>query len=272
MAEYRLGIIGVGAMGSALAEAFVRAGKVEPQKLAAFDVDGRRLASLAERLGIVAASSNAELVGSSEAVLIAVKPQQLAECLEPLRDAWRSGQLVISIAAGVSIATMKKLTREDCPVARVMPNILCLVRQAASAVAFSEDASDEQKRWVLDLFSAAGFAAEVEEKLMDAVTGLSGSGPAFVAVVIEALADGGVAAGLPRDLAYKLAAQTVAGAGAYVLERGELPAALKDRVSSPGGTTIAGLRKLEEAGVRSGLIEAVVAAARRSRELAQGEK
>ncbi len=252
-------------MGSALVRAAVAAGVVLPDQVAAYDPDTQRLEALAAETGIHAAASNAELVERADAVLVAVKPQVLGEVLEPLD--FRPGQLVISIAAGVPIARLKAFTSASQPVARVMPNILCLVRAAASAVTYSPEVTEQQRQFCEALLSAAGVVVQVEERLMDAVTGLSGSGPAFVALVIEALADGGVRAGLPRAEALRLAAQTVAGAGKYVLETGEHPAALKDRVCSPAGTTIEGVAALERGGLRSALIEAVVAAAERSAEL-----
>ncbi|MBC7287683.1 MAG: pyrroline-5-carboxylate reductase [Armatimonadetes bacterium] len=266
--EFQLGLIGAGVMGSALVRAAVSAGVVEGHQIVAYDPDTPRLQALCEDTGAVPAASNAELVAAADAVLLAVKPQAVGDVLGPL--GFRSEQLLISIAAGVPIARLKALTGAEQPIARVMPNILCIVRAAASAVVFSPEVSQSQRAFCRSLLGAAGMVVEVEETLMDAVTGLSGSGPAFVALVIEALADGGVRAGLPRDQALRLAAQTVAGTGKYVLETNELPAALKDRVCSPAGTTIEGIAELEQAGVRSAFIEAVTRAARRSAELGKG--
>jgi pyrroline-5-carboxylate reductase len=266
-ADLRLGVIGVGVMGAALLRGLVEAGVVEPRNVTAYDADARRLAEVAGELGASAAAGNEAVVDGSEVVLLAVKPQALAEVMVPLAPHWRAGQLLVSIAAGVTLERLRGLTRADMAVARVMPNVACLVRAGASGVAFCEATSAEQRELVRRMLAAVGSVVDVEEKLMDAVTGLSGSGPAFVAMVIEALADGGVAAGLRRDQALALAAQTVMGAGKYVLEREEDPTLLKDRVCSPGGTTIAGVRVLEASGLRSALIEAVVRAAERSREL-----
>lgn len=263
----RLGIIGTGVMGRALLAGCIQAGVVDPARVIAYDADPSVLASVCSDLGVAAAQNNAQVVSSADAVLVAVKPQQIAAALEPVRDAWRADMLLISIAAGVSIERLQALTRPDLAVARVMPNILCLVQAAASGVAFSPEATEAQRRYTLSLLDAVGIAVPVEERLLDAVTGLSGSGPAFVALVIEALADGGVAAGLPRQQALVLAAQTVMGAGKYILERGEHPSQLKDRVASPSGTTIAGIKALEAGGLRAALIEAVVRATERSREL-----
>lgn len=263
----RLGVIGTGVMGRALLAGCLEAGVLDPASVIAYDADADVLAGVCAHLGIAAARDNRQVVSSADAVLVAVKPQQLAAALEPVRDAWRPGMLLISIVAGVSIDRLHSLTRPDVAVARVMPNICCLVRAAASGVAFSHQATDAQRRYTLGLLDAVGIAVPVEEHLLDAITGLSGSGPAYVALVIEALADGGVAAGLPRNQALALAAQTVMGAGKYVLERSEHPSQLKDRVASPSGTTIAGLKALEAGGLRAALIEAVVRATERSREL-----
>ncbi len=266
-ADLRLGVIGVGVMGAALLRGLLEAGVVEPRNVTAYDADGPRLGEVAEELSIAAAKGNDAVVQGADVVLLAVKPQTLGDVLAPLRNEWRAGQLLVSIAAGVTLERLRELTKDDLAVARVMPNVACLVKAAASGVAYSETVSEEQKALVRRMLAAVGVVVEVEEKLMDAVTGLSGSGPAFVAMVIEALADGGVAAGLRRDQALALAAQTVLGAAKYVLERGEDPALLKDRVCSPGGTTIAGVRALEASGLRSALIEAVVRAAEKSHEL-----
>lgn len=268
-ARYRLGLIGCGVMGSALVRAAVAAGVVKGQQVIAYDIDQDRLAALCGRLGLTSAGDNAEVVASSQRVLLAVKPQVAEAVLSPLQDAWRRQQVLISILAGVPICRLQDLTRGDLPVVRVMPNILCTVGEAASAVAFSPQVPASGRAWVIKFLEAAGIVEEVDEKLMDAVTGLSGSGPAFAAVVLEALADGGVAAGLPRPQALRMAAQVLAGVGKYVLELNEHPAELKDRVCSPGGTTIAGIAALERRGLRGAIIEAVVAAARRSKELGQ---
>jgi pyrroline-5-carboxylate reductase len=207
------------------------------------------------------------VVEAAEHVLIAVKPQVIREVLSNLRDAFRPGQLLVSIAAGVSIETLADSAGPAPNIVRVMPNVCCTVGEAASAWATGPDVTDEQERFVQELLGAAGETVAVAEKLLDAVTGLSGSGPAFAAVFIEALADGGVQAGLSREQAQSLAAQTVVGAGRWVLENDGGPARLKDMVSSPGGTTITGLATLEGRAFRSAVIEAVVAAAERSQEL-----
>ena len=181
-----------------------------------------------------------------------------------------SDHVVVSVAAGVPISRIQGALHSATPVVRVMPNTPCLVRAGASAIAISPAVSVEERALAVKLFEAVGTVVVVEERLMDAVTGLSGSGPAYVFQIIEALADGGVKVGLPRDTALTLAAQTVLGAAKQVLETGEHPARLKDKVASPGGTTIAGLHALEAGGVRAAVIAAIEAATKRSEELGRG--
>jgi pyrroline-5-carboxylate reductase len=263
---YRLGLIGAGVMGRALLGSALDAGVLAAGEVIASDLSPTCRAEVAG-MGCVATDDNHEVVRNSEALLIAVKPQVIAEVLGDLREDLREGQLLISIAAGVSIVSLHETVGDGPCIVRVMPNICCTVGAAASAFAANGDVSDEQIEFVDVLLSAAGEVVAVREELLDAVTGLSGSGPAFVAVFIEALADGGVKAGLPREQAQKLAAQTVLGAARWLLETGAGPAELKDLVTSPGGTTIAGLAALEERGLRAATMSAVVAAAERSKEL-----
>jgi pyrroline-5-carboxylate reductase len=264
-----VGVIGTGVMGGALLKGMVQAGVVAGHEVLAYDPQAERLGEVCAATGAAPAPDNGQVVEQCDFVLLAVKPQVLGEVLAPLRERWRAGQLLISIVAGVSIARLKELTRSDLAVARVMPNVLCVVRAGAAGMAFSPEVSEVQRAFVRRMLEAVGLAVEVEERLLDALTGLAGSGPAFVAVVVEALADGGVAAGLPRSQALQLAAQTVMGTGKYLLQTGQHPALLKDQVCSPGGTTIAGLRVLEGKGLRAALLEAVQQAAARSRELGQ---
>lgn len=263
--SYDLGVIGAGMMGSALVRAFLKAGLLQADRVIMSDVYPATLSTLAETLGVQTTDDNRLLVEQSAVVMLAVKPQVLPAVLEPL--SLRSDQLVISIAAGVTLAKLASLTSETQPLVRVMPNILATVAQASSAYAPSAQVTEAQVDFVQGLLSGAGVAVKVEERLMDAVTGLPGSGPAFVAVFAEALIDGGVVAGLPRADATKLTAQMLRGVGEWLQQTGGSPAQLKDMVTSPGGTTIAGLRALEGGGLRSAAIEAVVAAAQRSKEL-----
>ncbi|MFO8079276.1 MAG: pyrroline-5-carboxylate reductase [Armatimonadota bacterium] len=264
--KYRLGVIGTGVMGRALLNAAIRGDIVSAAEVIASDVSEACRLEVAD-LGCDATDDNVRVVENAESVLVAVKPQVIREVLTGIREHLRKGQLLVSIAAGVPIETLREAAGDAPNIVRVMPNICCTVGEAASAWAAGPGVTDEQRRFVADLLSAAGEAVEVEEKLIDAVTGLSGSGPAFAAMFIEALADGGVKAGLARDQAQTLAAQTALGAAQWVLNNEGGPARLKDLVSSPGGTTITGVAALESRCFRSAVIEAVVAAADRAREL-----
>jgi pyrroline-5-carboxylate reductase len=265
-ARYRLGVIGSGVMGRALLNSAIRGDVVAAADVIASDVsEACRLA--AEELGCEATDDNVQVVENAESILVSVKPQVIHEVLGGIRDHLRDGQLIVSIAAGVPIASIREAVGEGPNVIRVMPNICCTVGEAASAWAAGPGVTDEQRRFVADLLGAAGEAVSVEEKLIDAVTGVSGSGPAFAAIFIEALTDGGVKAGLSREQAQRLAAQTALGAARWILDNDEGPARLKDLVSSPGGTTITGVAALEQRAFRSAAIEAVVAAADRAKEL-----
>ncbi|MFW5866271.1 MAG: pyrroline-5-carboxylate reductase [Armatimonadota bacterium] len=264
--KYRLGVIGTGVMARALLNAAIRGGLVSAAEVIASDVSEACRLEVAD-LGCDATDDNVRVVENAERLLVAVKPQVIREVLSGVRDHLRDGQLLISIAAGVPIETLQEAAGEAPNIVRVMPNICCTVGAAASAYASGPGVSDAQRQFVADLLEAAGEVVEVEEKLIDAVTGVSGSGPAFAAIFIEALADGGVMAGLSRQQAQKLAAQTALGAARWVLENDGGPARLKDLVSSPAGTTITGVAALEAGAFRSAVIEAVVAAADRAREL-----
>jgi pyrroline-5-carboxylate reductase len=206
------------------------------------------------------------VIEQADIVVLAVKPQHLANVARELGGLNHPHKLLISLLAGVRIQTLCEVLRHQ-RVIRVMPNTPCLVGSGASAYALGPEASAADGRRVAEMLGAVGLAVEVDEKLMDAVTGLSGSGPAYIYTVIEALSDGGVRAGLPREIATRLAAQTVLGAAQMVLSTAEHPAVLKERVTSPGGTTIAGLQALERAGVRAAFMGAVEAATQRSIEL-----
>lgn len=262
-----IGFVGAGQMARALAKGFVGAGLVEPSRVKAFDAVPEATAQFsAEVPGALTAKSNTQLAEQSDILFLAVKPQSMGAVCAELAGKIPSGTLVVSIAAGVTLAKLCE-SLNTTRIVRVMPNTPCLVGQGASAYALASGATQEDSSIVGRLLGAVGKAFCVEEKHLDAVTGLSGSGPAFVYIMIEALSDGGVRMGLPRDLATALAAQTVLGSSQMVLTQNEHPAVLKDRVASPGGTTIAGIQALESLGFRSALIAAVEAATRRSLEL-----
>ena len=260
----KLGVIGCGKMGTALVQGAIRAGVVAAGDVAGCDPYEKSRADFAKATGAVVGETPAGLAGS-EVILLCTKPAEAAAALaEAASDQPR---LVISIAAGVTLASLEAAAPGNFRMIRAMPNTPALVGHGAAAYCLGSRATPEDAVTAQALLGAVGLVVQVPEKLMDAVTGLSGSGPAYIYVVIDALADGGVKAGLPRADALRLAAQTVLGAAAMVLETGEHPAVLKDMVTSPGGTTIAGLAALERHGLRSALIEAVSAATARAAEL-----
>ena len=223
--------------------------------------------SFAAETGSHVTADNREVVQASDLLVLAVKPQSMPSLLQEIRPAVTPHHLVVSIAAGITLKQLADGLGADRRLVRVMPNTPCLVGASASAYASGEAATTDDVALVDRLLKAVGVAFRLPENLLDAVTGLSGSGPAFVYVMIEALSDGGVRMGLPRDVATALAAQTVFGAAKIVLETGAHPGVLKDAVASPGGTTIAGLHALERGGLRAALMDAVEAATRRSAEL-----
>lgn len=262
----KLGIIGAGAMAEALLRGWLSAGKFRRKNVLASDIAKARRDLFATGLKVAVTPGNHEVARHADLLLVAVKPQVLERVCRPLAEQTDPDTLVVSIAAGVTIATLESAFGADTAIVRVMPSIVHTVQAGVAALCGNQAATRAQVRFVLDLFRSIGVAEEVEERLMDAVTGLSGSGPAFVFAFLEAMSDGGVAAGLPRALATRFAAQTALGAAQWVLE-GRRPGELKELVTSPGGTTIAGLRAAEAGGLRSAVIEAVVAAAERSEEL-----
>ena len=264
LAEIKLGFIGVGSMGGAIIRGLLAGGFVPRENLVYYDPDPARQAQMDE-LGVAAALDNPEVM-HAPVVVLGVKPQVLSAVLAGVKGFARPWHLVISIAAGVPLAVLEGAF-PDSRVIRVMPNTPTLVGAGMAALAPGRGVTPEDLALALDLFRAVGQAVVVEERLMDAVTGLSGSGPAFVAVFIEALTDGGVKMGLPRPLALTLATQTVLGTARLCHEEQMHPALLKDLVTSPGGTTIAGLHALESAGFRGAVMGAVTAAAARSKEL-----
>ena len=215
----------------------------------------------------VVGETAAPTLNSADIVFLAVKPQVMKSALAALDPLTSSSSLIVSIAAGVTISTLESELPPGTRLIRVMPNTPCLIGRGACGLSRGACATADDEKVVTELLETVGLVENVPEKLLDAVTGLSGSGPAYVFQIIEALSDGGVKAGLPRDVATRLAAQTVAGAAGMVLQTGEHPAALKDAVTSPGGTTIAGVHEMEKAGVRAALMNAVAAATRRSQEL-----
>jgi pyrroline-5-carboxylate reductase len=263
----RVGFLGAGQMATALARGWLAADLIATATCKASDPVPEARARFQLQTGCSATTGNREVVAASDILVLAVKPQTMAALLEEIRASVTDKQLVISIAAGVPLKRLTESLSGTNRFVRVMPNTPCLLGSSATAFAAGPGALPEDIVLVERLFSAVGKAFVLPEPMLDAVTGLSGSGPAFVYVMIEALADGGVRMGLPRDVAMALAAQTVFGSARMVLETNLHPAALKDAVASPGGTTIAGLHALEKAGFRAAVMDAVEAATRRSMEL-----
>ena len=264
---YRLGLIGVGAMGSALANGLVSKKTFRPKEIICLDADPERHRRAVAEIGIAGAESLSAIASDAAIVLVAVKPKDVSSVLSRIGPMLKPDRLLISIAAGVPLHVLQDGVASGVPVIRAMPNTPCLVGEGMTGYALGSVANAEHAAQAQEIFGAVGRAVEVPEALLDAVTGLSGSGPAFVYIFIEALADGGVKMGLPRAQAQLLAAQTVLGSAKMAVTPGAHPGVLKDAVASPGGTTIAGIAALEHAGFRSAAIQAVEAAARRSEEL-----
>lgn len=266
MSYQRIGFVGAGQMARALAAGIVKAGRVAADQVVAFDPVAVAWQDFAKAIpGAKRAATNADVAKNSDIIFLAVKPQTFATAAQEMQGAITEDKLVVSILAGTPLAQLtSKLGTQR--VARVMPNTPCLVGRGASGYACGSGCSPQDTEQVGKLLEAVGIAFLLPEHLLDAVTGLSGSGPAYAYVLIEALSDGGVLAGLPRPIATALAAQTLIGAAEMILA-GEHPGVLKDRVASPGGTTIAGLHTLEQSGVRGALMSAVLAATKRSQEL-----
>jgi pyrroline-5-carboxylate reductase len=260
----RLAVVGGGRMGEALVTGLLSAGWDAPD-ISVVEVSPERRAALGEVLLGVPAVAEA---GPADGAVVAVKPADVEDACRALA-AVGVGR-VLSIAAGVPTSRLEGALGEGAAVVRAMPNTPALVAAGVSAIAGGRHASDEDLSWASDILGAVGEVVTVPEKLLDAVTGLSGSGPAYVFLVVEAMVEAGVLAGLPRDVAETLAIGTVAGSARLLTETGDSPAALRAAVTSPGGTTAAGLRELERAGVRAAFLDAVVAATERSKELGTG--
>lgn len=267
-ARLRLAVLGAGQLGETLIRGLIEAGLTSARDVTVTTAHKLSARDVARRLGVRAAASNAEAVQGAQVVLLVVKPQQVIPVLREVGPLLKPSQLLISAAASVSTAIIEKHLQPGVPVVRAMPNTPALVRQGMTAIAGGARASAKHLARAEQMFGAVGETLVLDERHMDAVTGLSASGPAFLYIVIEALADGGVKMGLPRAVALKLAAQTVAGAGAMVVKTGEHPAMLKDAVTTPSGTTIDGILELEDGGVRVAMLKAVVRATRRATERA----
>lgn len=267
-----IGFVGSGNMAEAMIKGLLSSKKVKRSEIIVSDINSERLGYISSQYGIKVTSDNKEVVQRSDLVVLSVKPGAFDSVLNDIRNLALSKKIFISIAAGLKTSSIKRKIGKNIKLVRVMPNTPSLVQEGASTLYFSEGFSDDEKENVITILGSIGKTYQVEtEDLMDAVTGLSGSGPAFVFIFIEALSDAGVKMGLSRKLALELSAQTVLGTSKLLIKTSKHPGELKDMVSSPGGTTISGIHKLEEKGFRDAVISAVESATIRSKELSQKE-
>lgn len=268
--DKKIGFIGSGNMGEALISGLVLSGSTNPENIICSDIREEPLQNMRNKYGINTTSNNVEVVNNSEIIIYATKPQILATVLKETADVLDKSKLVISIAAGVPLAAIASGLKKELRLIRVMPNICAFVKESATAIAAGEYVNNGDIEIAKAIFDSVGISVFIEENvLMDAFTGLSGSGPAYVFLIIDAMADAGVKMGLSRRDSLLLSAQTVMGSAKLLLETNEHPGQLKDRVTSPGGTSIAGIHTLEQGGLRTTIMDAVEVATNRSRELGE---
>ncbi len=267
MPSKQIGIIGIGNMGTALLKGLISSKTESCENILIFDTNQELLEERVKEFKVESAQSNTTLVRDSKYIILAVKPQVINKLLEEIGSFLNDNNIIISIAAGVSISQIQKLIKKNVNIVRVMPNTPALIREGVSVICHDNSINPNDLDYIKGIFNAVGMVLELDEKYIDAVTGLSGSGPAYVFIIIEALSDGGVKMGLPRDIALKLAAQTVLGSAKMYLETKKHPGALKDMVTSPGGTTITALHKIEKGKLRATLISAVEAATLKSKNI-----
>jgi pyrroline-5-carboxylate reductase len=265
----KIGIIGTGNMGEAIVGGLISSGSSKPEDIICSDVQSERLELMEDKYGVRTTKDNRDVIQASEILVYSVKPQTMAATLTETADALDMSKVIISIAAGVPLAAIAACVRKDLRLIRVMPNIATFVKEGAAAIAGGKNASQEDLELAKAIFDSVGKSVIVEEDLMDAVTGLSGSGPAYIFLIVTALADAGVKMGLSRKDSLFLSAQTIFGSAKLLLDTKEHPGMLRDRVTSPGGTAIAGIHTLEEGGLRTTLMNAVEAATCRSKELGE---
>ena len=252
-----IGIIGCGNMSQAIAEGIVKSNIVEAKNIIVSDRDEEKLNNMNKKLGINITKDNGEVTKSSDIIILAVKPNVYGAVIEEIKNSVKDNVVVVSIAAGITIEFIEKKFEKNIKVVRTMPNTPALVGEGMTALCYNDYCEEEDIENVTDIFKSFGKVESISEKLMDVVPAISGSSPAYVYMFIEALADGGVLGGLPRDKAYKMAAQAVLGAAKMVLETGEHPGALKDKVCSPAGTTIEAVYSLEKSNFRGAVIKAM---------------
>ncbi len=263
----KISFIGGGKMGSALISGILSRKLIAAGEVTVADVVAKQLEGLRKTHGVRITEDNRKAIRDADIIILAVKPQNMADVLKGISDAFSKGKLVISIAAGISTQYIEEYLKKGSRVVRVMPNTPALIGEGAAAIAGGANATADDLANATHIFNAVGITVSVKEDLMDAVTGLSGSGPAYVFVIIDALSDAGVNMGLSRDIALKLAVQTVLGAAKLCLYGNKHPMELRDMVTSPGGTTIAGLQAMEEGKLRATMMAAVEKATLRSKEL-----
>ena len=272
MERKKIAVIGVGNMGAALLRGMLRMPWAKPNVFTVSDIDGSKLKALSKELKVKTTTSNAKAIKGADIILLAVKPQMLDQVLKEIRKELSQKQLVISVVAGARTDHIVSSVGKKVSVIRAMPNISALVGESATAISAGKHSTKNDVKLAHEILGAVGIVVEVQEHLMDAVTGLSGSGPMYVFLIAEGLSDAGVKVGLSRQTANALAVQTLLGAAKMMKETGKHPAELKDMVTSPGGTSISALHSLEKSGLKASLIDAVEAATKRSAELGDAEK
>jgi pyrroline-5-carboxylate reductase len=266
----RLAIIGGGKMGEALVAGLTHSGWCDPVDIVVSEIHAARREHLTKAYGVTVTDDSVEAIRGAESILLAVKPQDMEVVLDLIGPTVEASQLVMTIAAGITIARLESHLRGDVPVVRVMPNTPALLREGAAAIAAGTHATDAHMARADEILQAVGRVVHLPEKYLDAVTGVSGTGPAYVFFLAESLIEAAVGVGLPRDVATELTVQTLLGSARMLRETGRHPVELREEVTSPGGTTVAAMRVLERAGVKSAFLDAVRAATERSRELAEG--
>jgi len=263
----KIALIGAGKMGEAMISGLLKSGQYKPQDIQIFEIVESRSKYINQTYSVKCVDNARNAASFADITIIAVKPGDVKKALEQIGPAMKPGKIVVSIAAGVTLEFLRKYLPTDVPVVRVMPNLACMVREAMIVVCPSENTKQKELEIVMDTLSLLGRVIKLDEKYLNLATGLVGSGPAYLYLIIEALADAGVRLGLPKDISIILAAQTTLGAAKMVVETGEHPAKLKDMVTTPAGTTIEGLLALEEGKLRAVIINAVTKAAERAKQL-----
>jgi len=268
--DKKISVIGTGNMGEALVSGLISSGSTDPENIICTDIRENQLDSVKEKYGVATTANNLDAVKATEIIIYAVKPQIIASVLRETASGLDMSKLIISIAAGVPLAAIESCLNKKLRLIRVMPNIAAFVKESATVIAAGKNATKEDVKLAMAIFDSMGKTIFLKENiLMDAITGLSGSGPAYIFLIVEALADAGVKMGLSRQDALFLSTQTVLGAAKLLMETKEHPGKLKDMVTSPGGTAIAGIHTLEKGGLRTTLINAVEVATQRSKELGE---